>query len=277
VRKTQPAQLDIRGILAAAFDVRDEDPEYFAQWLLDAYSGEADEWHQQPVDGAWHHHASTLVRCLRQHILERSGVPQTPLSLESLITFHIGREMHLLLQMGLAVHPDITLHGHETGGWDAELGIAAHTDAVFEIGGVMATLDLKSEKAWASTGRKRDAQAEGRTSTERPGDRIQLQATAAILRRLTPYDPTVGWLVYFEKDSGSWELCEVDVTAEAAPVEWVAKREDAWSRWLWTGVLPPVLPSFPDKGLCNAKYCRVREHCLVAHEAEVDRLQETGP
>src|SRR5437016_12329053 len=111
----RPPVLDVRSVLQAAYAVRDTDPSLFGEWLRDTY-GVASTWHDQPTDGTWEHHASSVGECLRRHILARSGAERAPWEVETLTTFEVGKHLHLLLQFGLAVHPDYTLLGHEIGG-----------------------------------------------------------------------------------------------------------------------------------------------------------------
>lgn len=267
----RPPALDVHSVLEAAFAARDTDPELFGLWLMDTYATRS-TWHDDPTDNTtWNHHASTLSECLRRHILIRSGVIKEPLTVESRTTFEIGHHIHLLMQFGLAVHPDYTLLGHEVGGIATRngLSVAALADAVYrDYSRTVAILEVKSEKEYAAKYRTEEAQAAGRPSNAKPEHVLQVRAQAAVLESETDLRPTHADICYWSKDSGSIEVCRVEL--DTAPVrEAIQTREDAWTDYQWSGILPPRLDAFPNKALCQprsakdprGKYCPVREAC----------------
>lgn len=269
----RPPALDVKSVLQAAFNVRDEDPEYFGLWLQDTYATRS-TWHDdQDGNATWNHHASSLGECLRRHILIRSGVEKEPLTVESRTTFEVGHHIHLLLQFGLAVSPDYELLAHEVGGIATSsdgYNLAALADSVFRDlhTGIVAILEVKSEKEYAAKYRKEEAEAAGRTHNAKPDHVLQVRSQAAVIYSQTDLRPTHAAICYWSKDSGTIEVCWV--VLDTVPVrEAVQRRELAWTDYQLSGHLPERLSDFPGKNLCQprsktdprGKYCPVREAC----------------
>lgn len=276
----RPPALAINDVLAAAFDVRDEDPQLFAAWVSDVYLAKQG-WHDQPDPEHWVHHASSLGECLRKHVIARTGSEREELTVQSRVTFQVGDIVHVLIQFGLAVHPDYTLLGHEIGGVATRDGLqlAAHADAVYlDPSGQCCIVDVKTEREGkfktAQQWRQEDAAKEGRETTEKPEHALQLQATAGVIHRLTEFRPVYGWIVYFGKNSGYIDPQPVPLTIEPVVAE-LQRREDAWTDYSWSGALPPVLDNFiADKGLCAARSRTDRRGFYCGHRAECERLHK---
>jgi hypothetical protein len=269
----RPPALDVESVLEAAFAVRDTDPAYFGLWVADVYATES-TWHDQPDSDVWNHHASTVGECIRKHVIARSGVEKEPFTVGSLVTFEVGKELHLLLQVGLAVHPEYLLLGHEIGGVAERDGIrlAALADAVYlDPAGQCCILDLKSEKDYARGWREKEAAAAARLTSVKPEHALQLKATAAVIHRLTEHRPLWGWVIYFNKNSGDIDPQLVPLGV-ADVVEALQRREQAWTEYNVLGVLPARLETFPSKGLCTprsasdprGKWCGFRQYCSGA-------------
>ncbi len=201
LRQRQPAALDLRSVLAAAFTARDEAPDLFALWLADAYCNDDGGWHAPAaVDEPFRHHASSLAGCGRRAVLERSGAEVEPISVDSLITFEVGRHIHVLIQFGLAMHPDYQLLGHEVGGsYQLPDGavLSAHADAVYVHDEVRNLVEIKTEATYSARMRRIEAARAGRTSSARPEHIEQVGAQALVLAalhpELTPFCHTCLW------------------------------------------------------------------------------------
>ena len=279
MRQRQPAQLDIRSILQAAFDARDEVPDLWALWLAQGH-GTDDGWHERPASWEpWRHHASAISECVRRSVFDRDLREREPLSVESNITFDVGHHIHTIIQFGIAVHPDYMLLSHECGGdlYVPDLGvtISAHADIVYEHEGIVCLLEIKTEKAWASTGRRKEAKAAGRSSAVKRSHAEQVKVQQIVLQGLELFDVVAAWVVYFEKNDGQLDQQPVDLDDPdlmAAVGALLDARENAWARWHVGGRLPERLATFPDKGLCKPRsetdargmYCPYRIECTLA-------------
>jgi len=289
LRVRQPKALDIRSILEAAFEARDEVPDLWALWLAQAH-GADDGWHERPAQGEpWRHHASAISECLRRSVFDRAMLPREPLSVESQITFEVGHHIHALIQFGLAVHPEYRLLAHEVGG-DVALGVDTYLtalgDAVYQHDGMVQLLEIKSESQWASTGRRREAKEHGRVSYAKPQHMEQMKVQDIVLRTLRRFDVEAGWVVYWEKNAGQLDQQPVDLGDAAlgsAVRRHINEREQAWTEYVNHGHLPPPLPEWPNKGLCQprsktdvrGRYCPYRIECL-RRKSEADLLAEVN-
>lgn len=278
----RPPALDVASVLESAFTARDEDPELFGEWVRDVYTAKAG-WHDQPDGEHWVHHASSLGECVRKHVIARSGSPREELTVQSRVTFQVGDIVHVLIQFGLAVHPDYTLLGHEIGGVAERDGLtlAAHSDAVYlDPSGQCCVIDVKSEREYAKGWREKDATVRGDTCTAKPEHVLQLCGTAGIIHRLTEYRPMHGWIIYFSKESGRIDSVPVHLSVDHAVAE-IRRREDAWTDYRWTGELPPVLADFTavnkdrksdiGKGLCTPRSAADRRGVWCGHREECER------
>jgi hypothetical protein len=274
LRQRQPAALDLRSVLAAALTARDEVPDLFALWLDDAYTD--DGWHTPAAaDEPFAHHASSLAGCGRRHVLERSGTEIEPTSVNSLITFEVGRHMHLLIQFGLAVCSEYELLAHEVGG-SVQLPdgavLSAHADAVYLHDGVRYLVEVKTEATYSARMRRIEAARAGRTSSARPEHVEQVGAQALVLAALHPeLTPDAAFVCYWEKNGGVIDQQPVLLDDELweRVLRRVRSRERMWRSWTNYEGLPPRLDSWPG-GLCQprsdtdvrGKYCPVRVACL---------------
>jgi hypothetical protein len=182
------------------------------------------------------------------------------------------------MQFGLAVHPEYTLLGHEVGGDIDTVGgivLTALADAVYEHEGTVQLLEIKTEKAWASTGRRKDAAAAGRSTFAKLAHMEQMKVQQIVLAGRGLFHVDHGWVVYWEKNDGQIDQQPVDLDDPAlleAVGERLNAREQAWSRYIWHDELPARLTTFPDKGLCKPRsdtdgrgmYCPYRQHCVRA-------------
>ena len=279
---SRPPVLDVTSVLEAAFAARDTDPELFGLWLMDVY---ATEWHgheQQPED--FHHYASALGECDRKYVLARSGSPREPLTVASLTTFEVGKHMHVLLQFGLAVHPDYVLLAHECGGTATRDGImlSGRSDAVYlDPSGECCIYEFKSEREYAKGWREKEAAAAGRDHTAKPEHALQAQATAAVVHRLTDLRPTWAAVLYWSKESGRTDVQWVQLGVQPV-LDALEHREEAWTDYQWSGALPPVVDDFTapnkdrktdiGKGLCTPRSAVDRRGVWCGHREECERL-----
>ena len=276
MRSQQPPDLDIRSILECAFVARDEAPDLWKLWLEDTYLD--DGWHSKPAK-SWWHHASGLGGCDRAAIFKRAGVKPVEHSVESLVTFEVGHHVHLLIQFGLAVHPEYELLAHEIGGFHKGLRIAARCDALYrDKGGRVTILEVKTEKMGADKWRQREAQKAHRQTTANPTHMVQAKATSMVISVNRPeLAPERGWIAYFDKNTGNIDQQPLDwEDLEEQVIERVHLRNGMWAQYEANGELPDVLDQFPNRGLCQDRgdgterglYCQFRESCILARIAE---------
>jgi hypothetical protein len=264
MRLRQPVQLDLRSILEAAFEAKDECPEMFMGFMAQQFV--EDGWHERGEEWVWH--ASALEGCERASVYNYAGIEREPTRVESMLTFSVGHLYHALMQFGLAVHPDYDLIGHEIGG--KSLGLAARCDAVFRAGDSIILIDVKTEAANSGLMRRKDAKERESATTVRPDHEMQIHATAKVLFDCHQIVVDEAWVCYVDKDSGDVDQQPVAVSTLGTVLvqERVRTLDSIAIAYDESGALPDVLPITEKIGRDRRPYMAKPWRCAPRSESD---------